>query len=118
MKKTINLLLLMLALFNAKAQRATFKNDTARYNGIAYVVGDTLKLAAGSQPDKSFAFISMGAAQTELDKSMANTVAVIEKIYISRKTVYMNAKLIGKAINGDSKVLVDLEAAVDNKEIK
>lgn len=120
MKKTIIATVLTMLAFTIKAQRAFFKNDTARYNGIAYVVGDTIKLDKGSQPDKSFAYITTGIASTELDKAFAKTEAVIEKIYVQRKTIYFNARLIDKTNTTAAviKVSVDLEAAVDNKEIK
>ena len=124
MKKIFTIALLALSAFSVKAQkRASLINDTARYNGISYTTGDTLRLEYGSQPDKSFAFISFASSSTgstDLDKSRAKSKAVIEKIYVQRKTVYINAKLIDKEITAgsNSKLLIDLEAAVDNKEIK
>jgi hypothetical protein len=123
MKKTIGFALLVLTTFSLKAQKATFVNDTARYSGRTFVVGDTVTLGYGSKGDKNFAFISIGSALTgvtDLDKAWAKNEAVIDKIYIQRKTVFIRAKLTDKTVNalGGNKLFFDLEAALDNKEIK
>ena len=105
------------------AQRATSANDTARYMDRSFAVGDTILLGYGSKADKDFAFISMGSIMTgvkDLNKSWSKNEAVIDKVYTMRKTVYLRAKLTDKTVNmvGGNKLFIDLEGAIDNKEIK
>jgi hypothetical protein len=122
MKQIVALIFLLGISCMTRAQRATFKNDTARYHGRSYTVADTIRLGTGSQQDKSFAFISMGWEQSslaELGKTYAQAEVIIDRIYILRKTIYINAGLIDRSGNmsGTTKILIDLEAAVDNNEI-
>ena len=120
MKKLLFSIVLLLIVFSLKAQKATFQNDTARYNGKTFVVNDTITLGYGSQANKNFAFIMIGSGMsaTELDKKWAKNYAVIDKIYLGMgKSIMIRAKLVDKTVNliGGNKLFINLEAAVDNK---
>lgn len=100
-----------------------FSKDTIKYQGRTYAVGDTITLGYGSKSNKDFAFITIGGLLTgveDLGRHWAKNEAVIEKVYKNNKQTYMKAKLVDKTINaiGGNKLYVDLEGAVDNKEIK
>lgn len=123
MKKVIAIITCSILAYSSNAQRAVFRNNEASYNGTSYKVGDTLTLIKGSQSDKSFAFIGAGNRQTgmfDLDASFAKEQMVIEKIFIQRKSVYMDARLLNKTVGtpATNKVLVDFEPAIDNGEMK
>ena len=90
---------------------------------MAYAVGDTINLGYGSQANKNFAFIQIGSMMTgvtDLDKGWSKAEAIIDKIYKKGKTVFFRAKLIDKTVNaiGGNKLFIDLEGAIDNKELK
>ena len=98
-------------------KRATVVEDTAFYMGSRYAVGDTVALMYGSNPNKSFAFISIGGAMTgvtDLESGWAKSDIVINKVYQNGKTVYLRGKLKG---TGPNKVFINLEGAIDNKEL-
>jgi len=122
MKKTlVSILVLLLITFSLKAQRATFQNDTVKYNERIFAVNDTISLGYGSKADKNFAFIRIGSgiSATELDKNWAKNDAIIERIYLQGRTIYIRAKLLDKTVNllGGNKLFINIEAAIDNKEI-
>lgn len=119
MKKILSILFFALILFNANAQdRATIDGDTARYLGKSYVVGDTIQLGYGSKSNKDFAFIQMGTLMSgvsDMDKGFAKSDVIILSVYKVRKQIYLKAKVPGTMGN---KAFIDLEGAVDNKEIR
>jgi hypothetical protein len=122
MKKNLLLVAFMAMSQIMTAQRATLVNDTARYMERSFAVGDTLLLGYGSKADKGFGFISMGSAMTgvtDLTKNWSKYEAVIEKVYTRGKTIYLRAKIIDKTVNlvGGNKLFIDLEGAIDNKEL-
>ncbi len=114
--------ILLMHIIPTNAQNAVIRNDTATYNDRAYTVGDTITLGYGSQANKNFAFIMMGSVLNteDLDKGFANYEAVIEKLYLQGKTVFVRAKVIDPIVNiiGGNKLFINLQAAIDNKEIK
>jgi hypothetical protein len=123
MKRIVLCTILLTFCFFSKAQRATLENDVASYEGKTYAKKDTITLGYGSKSDKDFAFIQIGSAMgglTDLLKGWAKHEAVIDKVYKTGKTIYLRAKLIDKGVNalGGNKLFIDLEGAVDNKEIK
>ena len=124
MKKILfSIVVLLLFAFSLDAQKASFKNDTAKYNGRTFVVSDTLTLGYGSQANKNFAFITIGSSitgVTDLDKQWAKNNAVIDKIYKGMgQSIIIRAKLVDKTVNliGGNKLFINMEAAIDNKEI-
>jgi hypothetical protein len=123
MKKLLLLIFGMTLLLEVNAQRATFQNDTAKYNGKTFIVSDTLTLGYGSKANRDFAFITQGSVLssfTDLDKKWAKSYAVIDKIYKGAgQSIMIRAKLIDKYVNllGGNKLFINLDAAIDNKEI-
>ncbi|MBC7588865.1 MAG: hypothetical protein H7178_10970 [Chitinophagaceae bacterium] len=123
MKKMILILIMAVMAISANAQHAKVDNDTAKYENRTYALSDTITLGYGSKPDKSFGFISIGSAftgVTDLDKGWSKFEAVIDKVYTKGKKVYLRAKLVDKTVNalGGNKLFIDLEGAIDNKELK
>lgn len=106
----------------ALSQKAVIENDTAKYNGRNFHKGDTLTLGYGSKGNKDFAYVSIGGALTgvtDLEKGWAKSQAIIDKVYKTDGTVYVRAKLISSTANllGGNKLFINIEAAVDNKEL-
>ena len=102
---------------------ATFKNDTAIYAGHSFTLNDTIHVGYGSKADKGFGFIRMGSTMqgySDLDKGFARYDAIIDKIQKVGNIIYIRAKAISAALNmlGGNKILIDLERAIDNKELK
>ncbi len=109
--------------FNAFSQKATIDNDTAYYEGKSYAVNDTITLGYGSSGNKNFAYITMGSAMAGfkgLDKGYAKAEAVIDKVYKQNRNVYIRARLLDKELDlgGLNKLFINLEAVIDNKELK
>jgi len=98
-------------------KRATVVEDTAFYLGSKYAVGDTITLGYGSKSNKAFAFVSIGGAftgVTDLESGWSKSDVVINKVYKNGNTVYVRCKLKGV---GPNKVFINLEGAIDNKEL-
>lgn len=122
-KAAVSILLTLGTFFSYSQERATLVNDTATYLGKTYTIGDTIVLGYGSKSTKDFAFIKFGSGLlgwVDLDKAYAKYEAVIDKLYRQSKNIYMRAKLTDKAQSALNayKLVIDLEAAVDNKEIR
>lgn len=102
--------------------KAFIKKDTAFYAGRTFAAGDTIMLAYGSGPAKEFIFVGIGSqllGWEQLTSDMAKTQVLIEKVLERNKKVAVRGKVIGKrsgTMSGKT-VNIDLEAAVDNKEI-
>jgi len=113
--------MLLFTILTLEAQKATIKNDTAKYNGRNFTLNDTIMLGYGSKSDKSFAFIQIGSALQvrDLNAGWAKNNAVIEKVSIQGNSVILRAKLTDKTVNliGGNKLFINLEAAIDNKEL-
>jgi hypothetical protein len=128
MKKNLIILLALVALafspFKASAQEDVLFPDTTsvRYLHSRYKAGDTVQLFYGSGSNKNFEFVSIdnfstlksGKAYSDCSKHRF----VIDKVrteagksYISGKADWLSDK------DNYMKVVVDLEGAVDNKEI-
>lgn len=117
--KTIILILLITISNSLFAQSATLSNDTAKYQNKSFAVGDTLYLGYGSSENKGFSYIQIGSGLggvQDLQKAWSKSTAVIDKIYINRKKVYLRAKFIDNLAFGN-KLFIDLEGAIDNKEL-
>ena len=114
-------LLLILLLLSGKAfSQSTFVNDTLTYNNKNYVVGDTVHLWYGSANNKSFAFAYSGNGMTGislLPATYSKADVVIDKIIKRSNKYWIKGKNVG-GLNFGMKIFIDLEGAVDNKEIK
>lgn len=118
--KNIVLLAFSLLTINCFAQRPALDKDTLSYIGKRYIVGDTVTLAYGSDPNKKFAFIQIGSALlglSALEKGYAKQSLVLDKVYKQGGKFYMRGKLIEGSMPG-YKIFIDVEGAIDNKELK
>lgn len=102
---------------------ATFKNDTATYSGRTFAAGDTVRLGYGSKSDKFFAFITMGntlGGFNDCDKAFARYDAIVQTIGKAGNTISMKCKIISPkgGVLPMVKLIIDLEGAIDNKELK
>lgn len=85
-----------------------------------YFVGDTIRLAYGSAGDKDFAFVMFGGdmqGYKPLRADHSKNALVIDKVYMRKG----KATVRGKDIDynaGINKIFIDLEGAVDNKELQ
>lgn len=124
MKKVMFSIAAILILSIAHAQRASINNDTITYLQKSYHVGDTLQLGYGSGNNKIFSFIQMGSALSgtnPLTSNWAKSDVVIDKVYKSRGKCYTRGKIINSGtlnLIGGNKVFIDIEGAVDNKELQ
>jgi hypothetical protein len=120
-KLTLILIASFSSLYSYSQSAAKVENDTAKYDGKTFAVSDTITLGYGSKSDKDFAFIRIGSALevNDLGKVFSKNDAVIDKIYKSGKRIFMRAKLTNKTVNliGGNKLFIDLEGAIDNKEL-
>lgn len=121
--KTITLLSLLLCIsIIVKSQNSNVfvSNDSVFYSGKCYVKGDTLTLKYGSNCDRSFSFVYRGAVlwgSDTLSKYYYKTKAVIDKVIVDGRAVYLRAKAVG-AEQSFYKLFVNVEAAFDNHEIE
>ena len=121
--KTITLLSLLLCastIVKSQNNRITVSNDSVFYSGKCYVKGDTLTLKYGSNCDRSFSFVFVGLGVNscaELSKYSYKTKAVIDKIIVEERAVYLRARAVGEETRM-YKLFVNVEAAVDNNEIE
>jgi len=120
----MNKLLLVLFLICSSscfAQKASIDNDTASYNGKRYIVGDTINLAYGSDQGKKFAFVQMGGALLglrRLESAHSKGQVKVDKVFKQQGKCYLRGKMIDRPMQPGYKVFIDLEGAVDNKEMK
>ncbi len=104
-------------------QRASINGDTASYMGKSYAVGDTVYLMYGSNANKSFSFVKQGngiSGFTSLDSKRSKGSVLIDKVVKQQGKVTLRGKYLDVDINGAglSKIFIDLEGAIDNKEMK
>lgn len=124
MKKYILILITVIVSCHSYSQSpAAIVKDTAIYLGHRFALNDTITVGYGSKADKGFAFCKMGsdlAGYNDLMKEFSRYDAVIDKIKKVGRIVYIRAKFTEKNLNilGGNKLLVDLEGAIDNKELR
>ena len=120
--KRISLLgsLIVGVLTTVSAQSAKMTNDTLTYGTAKYYTGKTVQIWYGSKPDKNFAFIWKGniLAPTLLTTADSKHNVVINKISKSRGKFYLIGTLQDVTGLEPKRITIDVEGAVDNKEIK
>ena len=119
MKYVITCLLTLYAV-SVSAQHASLEKDTITYNGKKYCIGDTLHLGYGSSGNKNFAFIQMGGALLglrPLDKRFSKTDVVINKAFNRGGKVFLRGKQAEGSMPPGASVFIEVEGAVDNKEV-
>jgi hypothetical protein len=112
--------LLTFCTYSCFAQHASIENDTISYNAHKYHVGDTVHLAYGSAGNKSFEFVQTGSmvlGLRALDKRFSKVDVVVDKVFKQRGKYYLRGKQIEGHAPGFS-IFIDVEGAIDNKEMK
>ena len=119
--KKLFLSLLLFVSYNSFSQSAKIIEDTVFYLEHKFVVGDSVQLWYGSKQDKTFAFVSIGSGLAGGSKATANwskTYMKIDKVYKVSGKCYLRGKILGSGMMLGNKFFVDIEGAVDNKELK
>jgi hypothetical protein len=115
MKKLITVVGI-LSCFASQGQRAVLAGDTIFYNGSKFYPGQAIQLAYGSLPNKNFGFVLIGAglaSAVHASATWSKTGIVVNRIYMQYDKCYFRAK--GER---NSNFIVEVQGAVDNKEIK
>jgi hypothetical protein len=102
------------------AQRPTIDKEVITYKEKTYKVGDTLHLGYGSANDKTFAFIHMGSGLggfSPLGANWAKSDIVIDKVYKMQNKFMVRGKILEASTFG-AKVIINIEGAIDNGELK
>ena|ERR1700675_3860897 len=119
MKKILLYCHLLISINCLGQQRATLNNDTLYYSNHKFHSGDTLQLGYGSSSDKNFAFIYMGTGiggVSKVESTWAKSFFVVDKIDKRSGKYFLRGKII-EAKLGPMKLFVDVEGAIDNKEL-
>jgi len=99
------------------------ENDTLYYLSYKFAKGDTIQLSYGSNPKKDFAFVFMGSGMsgvTPLETKWAKSFVVADKVYSVQGKSWIRGKVTNSSVNliGSNKVFIDIEGAIDFKELK
>lgn len=118
MKNHLSLIAIFITLNRFSQKKAILKSDTLFYNDHKFHVGDTLRFGYGSNPDKSFSFVIIGLGlgdQTNAASGWSKTEVIVDKIYKQGSKFYLKVK--GDAKRERKNFYVDVEGAIDNKEL-
>lgn len=119
--KTLFIAGLMLAgAATSKAQSAKLTGDTLTYNNSKYYAGKVVQIWYGSKPDKNFAFIWKGNILTAATLTTADSkhFVIISKFLKSRGKYHAIGQLQDVSGLEAKRITIDIEGAVDNKELK
>src|SRR5687767_2606671 len=119
MKKII-IALVALPLLSS-AQRPTMTKDTLYYGINKYYEGKQVQLLYGSGDNKNFAFVYYGTGLSgvnQLGSGFSKNTLSVDKIYKAGGKFYIRGKLSEQGVQLGNKVFIDIEGAIDNKEIK
>jgi len=115
MKRLSLLICVMISMAVMAQDKAVLQNDTIYYHFLKFYVGDTIQLGSGSSPNNSFAFVHVKAGfgnTANASASWSKAQVVITKVYRQSEKCFAMAKGEKKG-----KLYIDIEGAVDNKEI-
>ena len=83
-----------------------------------------MQLFYGSSPKKEFIFVSIGSVLsgvTPLQSTWSKRVVKIDKVYKQSGKLYARGILLdapGLRLVGGNKIFIEVEGAIDNKEVK
>lgn len=120
MKKIIMLLILFLSL-NCFSQSAKLIGDTLFYGDHKFAVNDSVHLWYGSGQNKAFAFVFIGSGLTGVTPAPAGwskSYMKIDKVYKTGGKYFVRGKILDNGPMLGNKLFIDIEGAIDNKEIK
>ncbi|MEX8546616.1 MAG: hypothetical protein V5804_03360, partial [Mucilaginibacter sp.] len=123
MKKIILLLTLITGTtFTALAQTAKLEKDTVFYNNSKIYPKKEVQLLYGSNPNKDFAFIFIGNGWTTgiqpLSANQSKGVVSVTKVYKMQGKCYAMGTLQNTIGLQAKRIIINIEAAIDNKEIR
>jgi hypothetical protein len=115
---------------SANAQKATLTDDIVTYLSKQYKAGDIIHLGYGSGNNKQFSFVNYGKSISGIsipglyhhaDANWSKADVQVEKVYKTSGTIWLKCKPIDKGSAAGSiignKIFINIEGAVDNKEI-
>lgn len=106
------------------SQTIKFEQDTISYGEYKVFAGKDVQLFYGSSPKKEFIFISIGSVLTgvtPLQSTWSKRVVKIDKVYKQSGKFYARGILLdspGLRLVGGNKIFIEVEGAIDNKEVK
>ncbi len=121
--RTTLIISLLFCSFCSFAQRPVLENGIIQYSQSKFFNGSNITLTRGTKEDSAFAFVYIGSASTaksSLPANWKNLTVHVEDVYkkggkyYAKGDLYNGKRMIGLAGN---KVIVDIERAIDNKEI-
>lgn len=122
MKKTLFLLPTFFGyLFVFAQDTPKLENDTLYYAAQKFWVGKEVTLSYGSSSTREFAFVIIGSGlggTSHLESGWAKSIVKIDKVTILQGKYFARGKLVGTKGMGPMKVFINIEGAVDNKELK
>ncbi len=127
MKTKLFFLLICISL-NVYSQKASLNESSVTYLGKTFKVGDIIQLGYGSRNDKDFAFVSFGKAVGNInlpglskraDVNWSKAEVEIVKLYTANGVIWAKCDPLNRDANFLNKqIFINIEGAVDNKEIK
>lgn len=121
MKHFLIVVLLSFLFCATKAQdKPVLENDTLSYAGKKYWINQEVKIGYGSGSNKDFVFVFIGsglAGVTPLEANWAKSSFKIDKVYKQRGKYFVRGKAVDAGPLLGSKIFVDLELAIDSKEL-
>jgi len=103
----------------ASAQDAVYKNDTLVYKNIKIYPTQKIQLLYGVKPDKNFVFISNNKRMDDpLPAIVSKQKGGILKIIKQHSKYYAVGYLSDAPAYLAKEIVIDLEGAIDNNEIK
>ena len=124
MKKITLLSVLLFTVSIGFSQTIKFEQDTIFYGAYKVFAGKDVQLFYGSSPKKEFIFFSIGSVLsgvTPLQSTWSKRVVKIDKVYKQSGKLYARGILLdapGLRLVGGNKIFIEVEGAIDNKEVK
>ena len=119
--KPLLLFLLLLPLAAFSQNWASQRRDTISYGGRTFAAGDTVQLGYGSNTDKEFVFVGTGKSELwgidPLEATYAKRKIVVNKVEVKKGKSYAFGQLVNKTFSTRFIIRIDIEGALDNKEI-
>ena len=124
MKKITLFSVLLFTVSIGFSQTIKFEQDTISYGAYKVFVDKEVQLFYGSSPKKEFIFVSIGSVLsgvTPLASTWSKRVVKIDKVYKQSGKLYARGFLLdapGLRLVGGNKIFIEVEGAIDNKEVK
>lgn len=102
------------------AQSATLNGDTLTYGTNKYYSGKTIQIWYGSKSNKGFEFITLGNVLNMMELPIRDSkhYVILTRINKIHGKYFIIGKLQDVGALEPYRISIDIEGAVDNKEIK